>query len=442
MNEAPFNPIGWLLDRVGPRLTAPLNESKAIVPIGQDPALAGFYGEASRQDGTNFRTNQVTLAEFQDNMAVNEASVLAISATWACVNLLAGTIASLPLMVFRGNGADRKVAFDHPLYGVLHDSPNADQTALDFWEFICACLELRGDGFAEIRRRADKSVISLEPPIPPQMVQVRRSKSGALEYTITQGGKSRTVSQSNILHIRGFGGSPLGGLSTLAFGRRVFGSAMAIDSAATSTFRNGVRTSGAFVSDHVLDKEQMETVEKRVSEKYQGAVNAGRPLVLNAGMKWQNISISPEDAQMLESRAFGIEEICRMFGVPPHMVGHTQKVTSWGTGLEQQTLGFQKFTLRRRLKRIEQALEKQLLTAADKAQGISIEFNLEGLLRGDSASRATFYQAALGDTQKPGWMVRNEVRRLENLPPIAGWDEPVELISGKPQGEDDAAQGL
>jgi HK97 family phage portal protein len=152
-------------------------------------------------------------------------------------------------------------------------------------------------------------------------------------------------------------------------------------------------------------------------------------MLLDNGLKWQSISINPEDAQMLESRRFGVEEICRFFGVPPHMIGHTENSTSWGTGLEQQTLGFQKFTLRRRLKRIEQALEKQLLTPKDRAQGVTIEFNLEGLLRGDSASRAAFYKAALGTTQEPGWMVRNEVRSLENLEPIPGWDEPIPLIS-------------
>lgn len=158
----------------------------------------------------------------------------------------------------------------------------------------------------------------------------------------------------------------------------------------------------------------------------------GRPMLLDNKMTWTQLTINPNDAQMLESRRFSVEEICRIFGVPPHMIGHSEKSTSWGTGLEQQTLGFQKFTLRRRLKRIEQALEKQLLTPADRAAGVTIEFNIEGLLRGDSKSRSEFYQAALGDTQKPGWMVRNEVRSLENLPPIPGWDDPIELITQAP----------
>jgi HK97 family phage portal protein len=178
-----------------------------------------------------------------------------------------------------------------------------------------------------------------------------------------------------------------------------------------------------------LKAEQAQQAREAVTEKYLEAVRDGRPLILNNGFTWHSLQITPDDAQMLQSRGFSVEEVCRMFGVPPFMIGHTEKSTSWGTGLEQQTLGFQKFTLRRRLKRIEMALEKQLLTPRDRAEGVSIEFNLEGLLRGDSKSRSEFYSAALGDTQKPGWMVRNEIRRLENLPPIDGWDDPIPLIS-------------
>jgi HK97 family phage portal protein len=160
--------------------------------------------------------------------------------------------------------------------------------------------------------------------------------------------------------------------------------------------------------------------EELLQEKFAGAINAGRPMLLDRGMDWVQLSISPEDAQMLQSRAFSVEEVCRFFGVPPFMVGHTEKTTSWGTGLEQQTLGFQKFTLRRRLKRIEQALAKQLLSPADRQAGLVIEFNLEGLLRGDSGARASFYQQMLSN----GVMTINEVRALENLPPVAGGDVP------------------
>jgi HK97 family phage portal protein len=396
----------------------PLAERKEIIPIGAGD-LGGYYG-ASRQDGDNFRTNMVTLAEFQDSTgyAVGTAAALSLSAVWACVNLLSGTIASLPLMVYQTTGGKRLVAENHQLFGLLHDSPNADQTALDFWDFVAATIELRGNGFSEIERRGDGNVVALDVPLPPEFVKVKRLASGALEYTVTRDGQTRKVPQERMLHIRGFGGHPLGGLSTLTFARRTFASAMAGENASRTVYGNGIRTNGAFISEHPLTKEQMAEVEEIIQEKYAGAMNAGRPLILNHGMKYESITMNPEDAQMLESRAFSVEEICRFFGVPPFMIGHTQKSTSWGTGLEQQTLGFQKFTLRRRLKRIEMALEKQLLSPADRANGVTVEFNLDGLLRGDSTARAASYQSGI----RNGYYTINEVRAWENLPPVEGGD--------------------
>jgi HK97 family phage portal protein len=143
-------------------------------------------------------------------------------------------------------------------------------------------------------------------------------------------------------------------------------------------------------------------------------------MVLGSGLKWESLSINPDDAQMLESRAFSVEEICRFFGVPPHMIGHTEKSTSWGTGLEQQTIGFIQFTLRERLKNIESTLEEQLLSSGERAAGMRIEFNIEGLLRGDSKARAEFYSAGLKDK----WLTINEVRALENRAPVPWGDRP------------------
>ena len=351
---------------------------------------------------------------------VNTASVLGLAAAWACVNLLAGTIASLPLMVYRTRNGARTVASDHPLYRILHDSPNADQTALDFWEFVCASLELHGNAYAEVVRARNGRIIALGVPITPELVTVRRLDTGALEYEWVDQGRRIIAGQDRVLHIRGFGGNPLGGLSTLSAGRQSFGLAQAIERASGDTFRNGVRPSGLLKTADTLTIDQRKQAEELLQEKFAGAINAGRPMLLDRGMDWVQLSISPEDAQMLQSRAFSVEEVCRFFGVPPFMVGHTEKTTSWGTGLEQQTLGFQKFTLRRRLKRIEQALAKQLLSPADRQAGLVIEFNLEGLLRGDSAARASFYQQMLTN----GVMTINEVRALENLPPVEGGDIP------------------
>nr|WP_153317611.1 phage portal protein [Sinorhizobium medicae] len=351
---------------------------------------------------------------------ITDQNILAISAVWACVNLLAGTIASLPLMVYRTNSrGERTLARDHPLFRILHDSPNYDQTATDFWEYSSASIELWGNSYAAIERNGGGRVAALT-PLRPDNVSVRRLENGNLEYRWTKDGENHVGSDRAILHIRGFGGDPLGGMSTLHFGRHAFGLARAIDRAAAGTFSNGMIAQTALTFERWLTDEQRNLAETKLSEKYIGAKNSGRPIILEGGTKIDVLSIKPEDAQMLESRGFSVEEVCRFFGVPPFMVGHTQKVTSFGSGLEQQVLGFQKFTLRRRLKRIEQALEKQLLTPDERARGLTIEFNLEGLLRGDSTARAAFYQSALAN----GWMTINEVREKENLPRVEGGDVP------------------
>jgi HK97 family phage portal protein len=357
-------------------------------------------------------------------VSVNEGSVLALSAAWACVNLLAGTTASLPLMVYRTDrDGVRTLAKDHPLYRVLHDSPNTEQTAMDFWEGGTAALELRGNMHARIGRLGGR-IVSLTPIYLPS---VRRER-GELRYSWTEDGRRYDLGADDVLHIRGFGGSPLGGLSPIAYGRQVFGLSTAVNETAGTTFANGVRPSLAITTDKFLTKDQRDPFEKALAEKHTGAMNSGIPLVLEGGLTPHNLSFSPEDAQMLESRGFSVEEICRFFGVPPFMIGHTEKSTSWGTGLEQQTLGFVKFTLRKRLKRIEQAIEKQLLTPADRVAGISVEFNLEGLLRGDTTARASFYQSGLQN----GWTTINEVRALENKPPIEGGDVPRMQMQNQP----------
>lgn len=351
--------------------------------------------------------------------AVTETIVLSLSAVWACVNLLAGTISSLPLMVYRTDSSGkRSVARDHRLYRVLHDSPNYDQTAVDFWEFVSASLELWGNAYARVER-SDGQVIGLY-PVTPNSMSVKRRSDGTIEYRWSDNGKSFVETDQTMLHIRGFGGNPLGGMSTLHFGRHAFSLARATDRAAGTTFRNGLRPTGVLKFKEWLTAEQRKVAEDRLTEKYLGAVNAGKPLILEGGVEWSQLAINPDDAQMLESRGFSVEEICRFFGVPPHMVGHTAGNTQLGSSIEDQTLGFQKYTLRRRLKRIEQALEKQLLRPEERASGLTVEFSMEGLLRGDSKGRAAFYQTMT----QIGAMTINEVRALENLPGVEGGDVP------------------
>lgn len=366
---------------------------------------------------------------------VSGESALSLSAVWACANLIAGTGSTLPLGTYKGgNTGVREPAREHPLYRVINDSPNYDQTAVDFWSFMFASLELWGNAYARVERSAGQ-VRGLY-PVAPHLVGVRRKQNGDIEYRWTDDGKSYVETDKSMLHIRGFGGNPLGGMSTLHFARHTFGLARAIERSAAGMFKNGMRPAGVLTFDKWLSQEQRDIAEKKLSEKFVGAVNSGKPMVLEGGTKWEQLTINPEDAQMLESRGFSVEEICRFFGVPPFMIGHTEKTTSWGTGLEQQTLAFQKFTLQPRLVRIERALDKQLLTAADRASGIVVKFNLEGLLRADSAGRAKFYQ----QMTSIGAMTINEVRAKENLPPVEGGDLPRMQMQNIPITETETGQ--
>lgn len=390
-------------------------ETKDIIPWGR--------GALSTEDGNNFTTNRMTVADVKDISHAAGKGAMGLSATWACVNLLAGTISSLPLMVYRdrGNGI-KEVAKDHPLYWLLHDSPNYDQTAVDFLEYMAASIELHGNAYAEINRREGDGLITSLVPIKPDPVRARRNRNGEIEYSWTVDGKQINRLGRNILHIRGPLGDALSGSSALSVCRPTFNSALSAHSAAETLFSNGIRSTGIFSTDPsvALNADQRREFDEFLRERYMGARNQGRPLLLDRGMKFQSLDISPDDAQMLESRNFSIEEICRVFGVPPHLVGHTSGNTSLGSSIEEQTLAFVKFNLRRRLKRMEQALEKQLLPKVERDAGISIEFNLEGLLRGDTKSRSAFYESGL----KNKWRTINEVRALENLPPVPWGDRP------------------
>jgi HK97 family phage portal protein len=348
-----------------------------------------------------------------------EASALALSSVFACTSLLTGVMSSFPCQVFRPiNGGGRELLRDHGLYRLLHDSPNIDQTALEFWQQILLSLELRGNAYAEKTSIGDR-VVSLT-PVHPDAMSVRRLDSNEIEYSWSSRGRLFKGGQKDILHFRGFGGDALGGMSTLTLATNTLNVAKTIDLAAQKAFDNGMSPSGLLKFKTFLPTEKRQQIKDALKDEYMGAVNRGRPMVLEGDTEWVQLSIKPDEAQMLESRGFSVEEICRFFGVPPFLIGHTEKTTSWGTGLSEQVLGFQKFTLHPRVERIEQRLMKDLLSVDDRARGIIIEFNFEGLLRADTKARYDAYAVALQN----GFTTINRVLAKENEPPVLGGDVP------------------
>lgn len=344
---------------------------------------------------------------------VTADKAIQLSAVWACVRLLSESISTLPLKIYiRQPDGSRKAATNHPAYSILCRKPNSEMTPSRFMLMVVASICLRGNAFIEKKFIANR-LVSLVPLLPQNMV-VKRLTTGALEYKYTENGNERVIPVKNIMHIRGFGLDGICGMMPMKTGRDVIGSAMAVEESAAKIFEQGLQSSGFLTAEQALNDEQRERLRKYMA-KFTGSKNAGKIMVLEGGLKYQGVTMNPEDAQMLESRSFSIEEICRWFRVPPFMVGHTTKQSSWASSLEGMNLQFLTHTLRPLLVNIEQEIGRCLLDSDDE---VFAEFSVEGLLRADSVGRAAYYTSALQN----GWMSRNDVRRLENMPPIEGGD--------------------
>lgn len=337
-------------------------------------------------------------------------TTMQLSTAWACVRLIAETISTLPLNLYQRTPRGRIVASMHPLYPVLHSRPNSKSTAAQFWEAMVASMLLRDGAYAEIIRY-NGQVASLQFLIRDRLTKdCRRNVYMYIEpYT----GKRRDISPSDVFHIPGFSLDGECGLSAIQYGANVFGSSLAAEEAAGAKFKNGLSQTVALEYPQKLRADQREEARGSLAA-ISGAANSGKGVVLESGVKAHVIGISPADAQLLESRQFSVEEICRWFRVPPVMVGHAN-VTAWGSGIEQINLGFLTYTLRSWLTRIEQACNTQLLAPGDETRYYA-EFQVEGLLRGDSKARAEHYQIML----RNGVYNRDEVRELENKAPIPG----------------------
>ena len=333
---------------------------KSAEPGFVKSSLAGWVGRRIGLGDSSF-WNGYYGTDSASGKTVSQQTALQLSTVWACVRLIAETLATLPIALYEDKDGVPVVASSHPVHRVISIQPNADQTPVEFWECVVASLLLAGNSFNE-PHLVGGELSSLEFLLPQAVSPPRRTSSGAIEYRFVDSeGKPHTLLDEQMMHTRGFGTDPMSGLSPLAMGRNVFGAAMAADESASKMFANGMKLGGVLSTDQILNKEQRNDIREDMAAKFAGAVNSGKTMVLEAGMKYQQVSMTPEDAQMLQTRAFNVEEICRWFRVPPWMVGHTSSSTSWGTGMEQQMLGFLSFTLLPWMKRIEQSINRRLL---------------------------------------------------------------------------------
>jgi len=352
---------------------------------------------------------------------VTERSAMQMTAVYSCVRILAEAIAGLPLHLYRyKEDGGKEKALDHPLYLLLHDEPNPEMSSFVFRETLMTHLLLWGNAYAQIIRNGKGEVIALYPLMPNKM-SVDRDENGKLYYTYTRSTEeaptmengSVTLKPSDVLHIPGLGFDGLVGYSPIAMAKNAIGMAIACEEYGAKFFANGAAPSG--VLEHPGTIKDPTRVREAWQSQFGGSGNSGKVAVLEEGMKYTPISISPDQAQFLETRKFQINEIARIFRVPPHMVGDLEK--SSFSNIEQQSLEFVKYTLDPWVIRWEQSIARALFSTEEKKEYF-VKFNLEGLLRGDYVSRMNGYSIA----RQNGWMSANDIRELENLDRIPAED--------------------
>lgn len=352
---------------------------------------------------------------------VNERSAMQMTAVYSCVRILAEAVAGLPLHLYRykeDGGKER--AIDNNLYHLLHDEPNKEMSSFIFRETLMTHLLLWGNAYAQIIRNGKGEVVALYPLMPNKM-QVDRDENGELYYIYTRSSdEAKTMEEvtvyltpRDVLHIPGLGFDGLVGYSPIAMAKNAIGLAIATEEYGAKFFANGAAPSG--VLEHPGTIKDPSRLRENWNSTFGGSANSGKVAVLEEGMKYTPISISPEQAQFLETRKFQIDEIARIFRVPPHMVGDLEK--SSFSNIEQQSLEFVKYTLDPWVIRWEQSLSRALLNEDEKRKYF-FKFNLEGLLRGDYESRMSGYAVA----RQNGWMSANDIRELENMDKIPAED--------------------
>jgi HK97 family phage portal protein len=355
-------------------------------------------------------------------------STLALSAAWACVWLIADTVSTLPFILNRrgaGGVTYGKPAMDLPLYTILHDQPNQDMTSVSFWKVMIASELLWGNGYALKTSNSQNQVINMAPLRPEYVVPYRllipnsNPKQYEIRYKYYSPLETLDFAASDIFHWKDRTLDGLVGLSRIEYARNSLGIARAAEDATSDTFKNSMRAGGFIQSDKYLKDTQRDELRDSLKKFTTSGPEAGGVMVLEGGLKWEQITMNPQDVQLLASRQFAVEDVCRWFGVPPVLIGHAAAgVTAWGSGIEQLLLGWLSLSLRTYVRGIEQEVGRSLVPTPLKPT-VYLTIDTDDLLGADSAARSALYASF---TQN-GIMTRNEVRAKEDLAPVEGADD-------------------
>jgi len=381
--------------------------------------IKGFFGRDRPINAWRYSGYPFLFGYSNSGKAVNETTAMQVTGVYACVRVIAESIAQLPLHVYRRQGGGVEKAPGHYLYQLLHDAPNNEMTSFTWRETGMAHICLQGNHYSQILHDRRGRVLGLYPLLPAKM-QVKRDDNGVLyyEYTPTtqeaDGKFTKTepvkLRREDVLHIKGLGFDGLIGYSPIAVARNAIGLAIATEEYGSKFFRNSARPIGILTTEQTL--KNPDKMREAWEANYGGTDNIGKTAVLEQGMKYQAIGIPPEDAQFLETRKYQLNEIARIFRIPPHMIGDLEKATF--SNIEHQSLEFVKYTLSPWVERWEQELNKALLTDSERGEYF-IKFNVDGLLRGDYKSRMEGYSVAIQN----GIMSINEAREKENMNPLS-----------------------
>lgn len=371
-----------------------------------------FQSRASPNNSLFGSTYSFFFGSTTSGKAVNESTAMQTTAVYACVRILAETIASLPLHLYKYTENGKEKALEHSLYYKLHDEPNSEMTSFVFRETLMSHLLLWGNAYAQIIRDGRGNVLSLYPLLPDRMI-VDRTSTGDLYYEYRKDTGTVILRSDEVLHIPGLGFDGLVGYSPIAMAKNAIGMALATEEYGAKFFANGANPGG--VLEHPGVVKDPTKIRESWNAVYQGSGNAHRIAVLEEGMKFQSIGIPPEQAQFLETRKFQTEEICRIFRVPPHLVANLDKATF--SNIEHQSISFVVHTIRPWLVRLEQSLNKALFSQSEKGKYF-VSFVVDGLLRGDYVSRMQGYSVGIQN----GFLSPNDVRELENMNVIENGD--------------------
>lgn len=357
--------------------------------------------------------------------AVTPETAMRVAAVFGCVRIISGAVATMPLALKRRVDArTRQDASDHSLWRVLRKRPNRWMTPSGFRRMMTAHVLLRGNAYALIVRSGNRVVELI--PLHPDRVRVVQADDLGLVYTYTRkDGVQATLQQSEVFHLIGLTLDGVNGVSVIQHARESIGLALTAEKHGNTMFANGTVLGAVLKHPKTIGKEAQEALQASL-DRYRGAENAGKTLILEEGMDWTPLGMTAEDAQYIETRKFTRSDIAMFFGVPPHMIGDTEKSTSWGTGIEQQSLGFVAYTLQDWLTAWEETIGRDLISEDD----IYAKFNPAGLLRGDINSRYAAYSTA----RQWGWLSINDIRELEDLNPIENGDDYLQPMNMEPAG--------